>query len=346
MNLAQILVFASITIMSRPALLYPQEMKRDSRKEVVRDDYITDQTGLLLVRVYGVQKYNTFSLYDDSVRQSIDYSPNGNFNIGLGVNYKWIGVWAAFSFPFINGDDDIYGKTERFDFQTNIFTRRFLLDGYIQYYKGFYISNPEIHIGGWEEGMAYPQRSDIATGTLGINGIYIFNHHRYSARAAFIQNEIQRRNAGSFLLGGLVSLFATAADSAYLPLETALRFKKENNITSASVGNFGLLFGYTYTFIIWKKFNVSLTLMPSISVQRFSYETGVPGITGEGSSLSGGSMFRMALVYNSEKSYTGLTAISANYTMNREVQEHNDELSYSLGSVRIFYGRKMNLGKK
>jgi hypothetical protein len=59
---------------------------------------------------YGINKYNTFSFVDLETNRELQYSPNGQFNLGLGFTYKWLGLGVAFSPGFINNDDDEFAK--------------------------------------------------------------------------------------------------------------------------------------------------------------------------------------------------------------------------------------------
>ena len=47
---------------------------------------------------------------------------------------------------------------------------------------------------------------NLALRQTGIEYTHIYNHRRFSARAAFEQSELQIRSAGSFLLGGGIYL--------------------------------------------------------------------------------------------------------------------------------------------
>ena len=62
--------------------------------------------------------------------------------MGFGFNYKWLGLGIAFGLPAPAQDIEKYGKTTRFDFQLNIYSKKFVIDAFAQEYKGFHIKNP------------------------------------------------------------------------------------------------------------------------------------------------------------------------------------------------------------
>lgn len=314
------------------------ENKKSSNIDTI---YIKDMSHKLSIRILTVNKFASFDIKDNDLDSLVSYSPNRSLNLGFGVNYKWFGLWLAFNFPFINNDDDLYGETKRFDAITSIFLRKLAIDFYLSSYRGFYIENPESYLPEWEEGMAYPQRSDISTIKIGGSCTYAFKYRKYSTKAAFIQTELQKKSAGSFLLGGYFSYFGISGDSSFVPYELREIYNPNLLFNDLSVYGGGLTFGYSHTFVLWKIFYISLTLVPGISIQGYEidYQDGIE--TKRGSFLAGRFLARFALGYNSEKSYAGFTASSDSYSGNTG-QEQRNSLNYEVGVIRFFYGRRFN----
>ena len=313
----------------------------NSKKSKIDTNYIKDLSHKLSIRILSVNKFTSFDIKDNDIDSLISYSPNRNLNLGFGVNYKWFGLWFAFNFPFINNDDEIYGETKRFDAITSIFLRKLAIDFYLSSYRGFYIENPELYLPDWQSGMAYPQRSDISTTKIGGSCTYAFKYRKYSTKAAFIQTELQKKSAGSFLLGGYFSYFRIAGDSSFVPYELKDIYNPDLLFNNLSVYGGGVTFGYTHTFVLWKKFYISFTLVPGVSIQGYEidYETGQEKKTG--SFLAGRFLARAAFGYNSEKSYAGFTASSDSYSGNTG-KEQQGSLNYEVGVIRFFYGRRFN----
>jgi hypothetical protein len=59
--------------------------------------------------------------------------------------------------------------------------------------------NPEDFIE-WDEPYQ-PQVRNLETFSLGGNGFYLFNSRKFSYKAAYLRNEIQKRSAGSLSTG-------------------------------------------------------------------------------------------------------------------------------------------------
>ncbi|PLX00893.1 MAG: hypothetical protein C0594_15065, partial [Marinilabiliales bacterium] len=96
--------------------------------------YIENYKKLFAVKNYGINKKHQFSIVDSDSSKMLNYNPNENMNFGFGIAYKWLGLNIAFKLP-IQNDDSIYGKTKKIDFQTNIYTRRFVVDLNVQRYN-------------------------------------------------------------------------------------------------------------------------------------------------------------------------------------------------------------------
>jgi hypothetical protein len=304
-----------------------------------------DLTHMLSVRIYGINKYSSFEIKENENDQDVNYTPNSNLNLGFGFSYKWFGLGLAFNFPFINNDNDIYGTTKRFDAQTSIFTSYLSADIYMQSYKGFYIENPESYLTGWKPEMPYPQRPDIQTLSFGGNCIYHFNHKKYSARATYVQTELQKKSAGSFLLGGFFTVYGITGDSSLIPYELKEEFEPELHFYKVNVSGVGVAFGYSHTFVMWKKLYFSLTLVPGVAVQKYKTAYQIDVEDREGSIIAGRFMVRTAIVYNSVKSYGGMTVNTDSFSGHTGPEQQNN-LSYQVGTIRFFYGRRFDLSKK
>jgi hypothetical protein len=323
--------------------IYAQE--KSEKKPKYDTAYIKDLSDRLSIRLYGVSKFSNFDIMDNDSDKTVAYAPNNNLNLGFGVSYKWFGLGLAFNFPFINNDNQKYGETQRVDVQTNIFTRSLAIDCYYQSYKGFYIENPEDYIQGWDPEMPYPQRPDIISRSIGGSCLYAFRHKKYSARAAYIQTDLQKKSAGSFLLGGFFSLFEVNGDSSFIPAEIVAECNPDLTFNDLKVRGIGVAGGYSHTFVMWKRLYFSLTVVPGVAIQ--SYDVIYPNDIEKkhGSFVAGRFAARAALVYNTERLYAGITAVDDNFSGNTGKEEQNS-LSYQVGVIRFFYGMRFNVNKK
>ena len=121
--------------------------------------YIKQYPDQLTLKLYTITKSNKISLFDPLLNSTIQYGPNQKANLGIGMNYKWLGFGLAFNLGGSkNNDDDIYGETKQFDMQINAYSRKFTFDTYLQNYTGYYLLDPQKYNSIWTDTLPFPQR--------------------------------------------------------------------------------------------------------------------------------------------------------------------------------------------
>jgi hypothetical protein len=293
----------------------------------------------LSIHVYGITKFNHIELKSPSGDTLIRYQPNENFNVGAGFNYEWAGISAAFNFKLFNNDDPIYGKTKSYDLQSDIFSRRTLWTINFQSYTGFYWGNVNEFDTTWNVKDSVPIRPDIRTVNLGTNMIYTINHKKFSFKAPYTYTELQKRSAGSGLLGIQLSYYGMKADSTIVPYILWPNYPIYGSMTDLITFSLGSSIGYSYTLVLWKHFYINATLMLGLSIQSIKASSQSGRMMIDESKLSTKSHARLSLGVNNEKCYYGISAILDSYPIRNEFQS---EFIYNYGKFRIFYGRHLN----
>lgn len=301
--------------------------------------YYDDYSNMLGLFLYAKQKYTSLAIYDKKNNKSIEYTPNKQLNVGFGFNYKWLGIGIAFKLGFLNNDDELYGKTKRMDWQTNIYLNKVVFDFYLQHYKSFYVNNPADVFSGWTGGDNPYVRPDIESLSLGLSGMYVFNHDRFSYKAAFLQTAVQKKSAGSFLLGGSVFVQGLSADSSIFPSQSDFSYLPA--ITNHAAIYYGVLTAYAYNFTIRDYYFISISLSASLSLGNTAsgHKDGtvivawVPTIHLQP---------RMAFGYNKPKWYAGFSFVRDSYFEGSDEVDASVDFSFNSGNFRIFLGRRFN----
>jgi hypothetical protein len=292
------------------------------------------------IYIYGISKINNFDISAKDYSTSLNYSPNENFNIGLGFSYKWLGTSLAFNFGFINNDEALHGNTTSFDSQIDIFLKKFYINTNLQAYKGFYWNNPDEFIKNWNIDDSTVIRPDIQTFTFGTTGIYVFNHNNFSFKAAYENSERQLNSSGSWLAGLKISLYDITADSSLIPKSVQKHYASAVNIGEISTINFGASGGYTYSFILKDYYYINMAIMLGMQLQTITLYDFQESESLTDSKVSTNVMFRMGIGCNKPNYYYGI-ALSADSFI---IRNPNDtEFSYSYGKFRIFYGRRFKI---
>lgn len=95
-----------------------------------------------------------------------------------------------------------------------------------------------------------------------INGYYVFNGRRYSQAAAYNQSVIQRRSAGSFLLGA--TWYQSSFD--YSDVSNAVFMLLGHGVHRIKVHQANIGFGYGYNFVPCRGLVINAMVMPTLSV--------------------------------------------------------------------------------
>jgi hypothetical protein len=232
--------------------------------------YVQNNQQDLILRIYASQKYSAQKILDLEQKTTLDYRPSNGYVVGLGFNYKFLGVNVGTIFPFAQPDVTRYGKTKYLDFQSHLYLRFLTVDFYTGYYKGLYLSNSAEVLNSRPSGSAFYTRGDISTYSGGFGMYANLNPTKYSIRAPFLQNEWQKRSAGQPMLGIEFYWVGSSADSSFIPASLSNpHFFDGIDFNKWRFYSMNLTGGYTYTFVIRKKFFVMAGLNGSLGIGQY-----------------------------------------------------------------------------
>jgi hypothetical protein len=299
---------------------------------------ITDFSDKFAVYFNISGKVNSIDIQSNNSENQLELKPNGQTTVGFGFDYKWIGLGTSFSLPFMNKDDEIYGETERYDFQINYYRNSFGIDAYMKYYKGFYLVNP-YDFTEWNN-TNFPILPGMETFATGISGYYVFNNKNFSYKAAFPRTMWQKKSSGSWLLGAYLNWNVCNSPDGVFPAELPDSLAVDYDVKGFSNTNAGIAFGYTYTWVIKKRFFTNLSVVPGIGYARPEISTSVQNKTYQpGVSVSITS--RLSLGYEGKQFYYGFNLVSMVDSFNYE----KIKVSSTTGNLRIFIGRRFDVSK-
>lgn len=158
--------------------------------------YIKSYADRISIKILANNKFNSFILWDPSLKSSIRYRPDLGVNFGIGATYKWLALDLSTSLGF--SERNISNSKYR-DFQGRILTSKHYLRFRYQYYFGYkihYLSGYDI-----DQLDEYETRKDIRTLQFGMQYLYCFNYGKFSLKAPFAMNDRQKKSAGSFIAG-------------------------------------------------------------------------------------------------------------------------------------------------
>jgi hypothetical protein len=301
----------------------------DSSYYVSYDDQVTS-------RFYFSKKYTSLKLRDAGAKYNLTYRPNTTLNMGVGATYKWATLNLAYGFGFLNPDRG-KGKTKYLDLQFHSYGRKFIIDVFGQFYRGFFLTPSSTNSSGTE----YYLRPDLHVNQIGTSVQYIMNHKKFSYRSSFLQNEWQKKSAGTFIFGLEIYHGRVSADSTIIPTQVSNE-EATREIKLMRFFEFGPNAGYAYTWVFKKHF--FLTGSGSISLDYGVNKTTDNSGIKKASGVSPNTFLRFFGGYNSDK-----WAISVTYVTNAvsiSTGDLDEQIVLNTGNVRLNYIYRFAPSKK
>jgi hypothetical protein len=303
-----------------------QELKEFAK--VADTSYYISYHSQITGRIYLSRKATSLTIQNAAHHQDLNYKPNSSLNLGIGATYKWITINLAYGFAFLNflNPKEELGKTKYLDLQCHLYGRKIIIDGFGQFYKGFYLG-PK---GTATTDNTYYLREDMQVNQVGLSMQYVVNNRKFSYRAAFLQNEWQKKSAGAILIGFESYIGNVIADSSIIPH----RFdstQANKNIHEFRYYKTGPNVGCAYTLVYKKHFFVTGSLAGSLGVGNNTIVSDQGRKQNFGVSTS--VFIRVFAGYNSAK-----WAISAIYTSNNVGVNPGDistRISMNTSNIRL-----------
>jgi hypothetical protein len=311
------------------------------KKEGIDTAFIADYHNELIARAFGSRKYTTYSLDDKGYKERLKYRPNSPFNVGVGFNYKLIGINLGFNLPIIN-DTKEYGKTKFIDLQTHVYGRKLIVDLYFQRYKGFYFPNTNT-LENNNYGNVYI-RPDLLMFNTGAEFQYLLNWKKFTFRGAFLHNEIQLKSAGSPIFGAYLGYISVRADSSLLPKN--LRYESyfnDYNFHRSNIRTANLSIGYGYTLVLPYHFFITAAASGGFGLNSSELKSIDYGTTSSiGSNVSG--TLRVGIGYNSRRVFAGMHYVGTRFNHNTPIQYARQ--GFGAGNFRVSVAHRFTLKKK
>ena len=336
MNSRNILFFIIIILLGVPGQITAQ--KRTFRQNIMRLDsvlsvryykipydtnYVVRPEGRWTLKLTANQTGNTFHTKGNinGITSKANLSTSHKTTISLAASYR--GLSAAFSL----NPAKMKGIYKDYELNLNYFSSRISLD--FSYQRSSSLSG-DISISDRIENI---QQEDVALKIVNIAGYYAFNHRKFSFPAAFNQNYIQRRSAGSWLAG------ISYQGGSIITAEDIKARRPEARDVSFKFGHLGIGGGYGYNLVLGKKWLLHLSALPTVVVYNRNK------LTIEGEEI-GAKHMRFHMIFNeraavicnfSRRYFAGATLV-----MNNSVYDNDSGIiNQNKWRVRAFVGLRL-----
>ena len=246
-----------------------------------------------------------------------DVSTDHKATLSFGVNYR--GLTAGFAL----NPASLSGRSKDYEMNINAYSNRY---GFDVVYQTSQTLSGTVTLGGVDRTL---DKGIFTMKMVTITGYYAFNGRRFSYPAAFSQSYIQRRSAGSWLVGLSYLGGSIKADNEAIG----------NNSYRVYIGYFGLGGGYGYNLVLGQKWLIHLSALPTLVVSNYS------NVKINGERLDMATKFpniilaeRGAVVYNfSDKYFAGLTMVMTNSLLG----SRTIDINYRKWRARMFFGFRL-----
>lgn len=294
--------------------------------------YIKSYAEHLNIKVLAINKYNFFQAIDRDNEASVRYRPDRQINLGIGIAYKWFAIDVAFN---VGLKENAVPGSEFFDFQGTVFSSKQFISASLQYYYGYQLADFSGFPG--DPGQNIP-REDIRTSLLTLQYLFAYNYDKFSLKAPFILNEVQKKNAGSLLFGASFKMFTMNADSSLAPTQSAAL--SEFPIIDVHNIRLGIKVGYMYTFTFLDGYFITISAIPELGYNKGDFSTGYR--TAFSNHFSLGYTTMNAFGYNGKRFYSGVQIISDGFAIRLD---DDYRIQVGNGKMKFFVGYRF-LGKR
>ena len=240
--------------------------------------------------------------------------------LSMAVAYRGLGLGVAVN------PAKFAGKCKDFEYNLNSYSNRYGFDV-------VFLSSKTYHgYKATDAGRIDIKKGQISQNALNLNFYYAFNYRRFSFPAAFSQSYIQKRSAGSWMIGA-------SFDSS----------KTELNDMTIRLNEFAVGAGYAYNLVAFSHWLFHLSALPTVTVYSHDYtKTKTTADEGNGQTASNTVRHdmkyhfpsaiitgRAAAVYSWRNKFAGATAV-----YNYSVAGNEDHLKVRRHKwrVRMFFG--------
>ena len=312
--------------------------------------YIEPQHYNYTVMLQNTNTYEEYSLYGKD-GQRISFAPDPTFRLGPYLGWRWVFLGYTLDLKHINASSKHTNKKE---FDLSLYSSMLGIDLFWrQTGNDYHVQHMKLGDGIDCSPMKKQDFDGFKSSIKGFNLYYIFNHRKFSYPAAYSQSTVQRKSAGSFLLGigytrhtlevdwdkfgALVERQLGKREDGEPLVDDNLKFSKVK-YTDVSVSC-----GYAYNWVFARNwlFNASLSL--GIAYNQSSSDTEhEKNVLKEFSfkNFNFDGIGRFGVVWNNTKWYVGASTIIHSYNYKKEQFSTNN----SFGSVNIYVG--VNFGRK
>ena len=328
---------------------------------ITDSSYIESQHYNYTVMLQNTNTYELYTLYNRE-GQSITFAPDPSWRLGPYVGWRWVFLGYTLDLKHINASNNHTSKKE-FDLSlyssmlgVDLFWRSTGNDYHVQRMKlGDDINTSAMHKAPFD---------GFKSSIKGFNLYYIFNHRKFSYPAAYAQSTVQRKSAGTMLLGIGYTRHKLEVNWDKLTelVDSRLNQSNQNGLNSndnshelvakidsslmfseVKYSDVNISCGYAYNWVFAKNWLFNASLSVGLAYNQSSSDTEGEHFNFKNfdfKNVNFDGIGRFGIVWNNTKWYVGASTIIHSYNYKKSQFSTNN----SFGSLNIYVG--VNFGRK
>jgi hypothetical protein len=301
--------------------------------------YYNTYRSMLTARAYFSRKYTVLSFNPPESTPSFQYRSVTSLNIGIGATYHAFTLNIGLGINKFNPNEE-KGKTKYLDLQGHFYARKWNVDLLGEFYKGYYLTPQGLAA---PTGEKYYLRPDMGLSLTGFAFYRALNEKKFSYQAGLLQNEWQRKSAGSILLGGEIYYGSIYGDSTLTPSSVDPK-QSHLNINKFHYFSIGPGFGYAYTLVYREHYFILGSATINLAY-RYSEE-----ISTSLNTRSSHSGFRPNYILHAGAGYNSNKWSLSILWVDTELLLRGNSTNYGytvgVGNYRLIYAKRFTLGRK
>lgn len=314
--------------------------------------YIEDQHYNYTVMLQNTNTYELYTLRNKE-GQSITFAPDMSWRLGPYLGWRWVFLGYTFDLKHINVSDHHTSKKE---LDLSLYSSMLGVDLFWrQTGNDYHIERMKLGDDINTSAMLKAPFDGFKSSIKGFNLYYILNHRKFSYPAAYAQSTVQRRSAGTMLLGiGYTrhklevdwDKLSDLVDSRLNPdgtHEPSAKIDSSLMFSQVKYSDVNVSCGYAYNWVFAKNWLFDFSLSMGLAYNQSSSD-----VEGEHfdfknfdfKNVNVDGIGRFGLVWNNTKWYAGMSAIIHSYNYKKSQFSTNN----SFGSINVYVG--VNFGRK
>lgn len=324
-------------------------VKRRYKFNEIDTNYIEPQQYNFTFMLQNTNTYEVYRLAAQS-KQNVVFAPETNIRIGPYFGWRWAFLGYTFDVKHIKLGES---GQQRQEYDVSLYSSMLGIDIYYRRTGSDYkIRSLNMGHNINTEAVRGAEFDGVSSSITGFNLYYIFNHRRFSYPAAFSQSTIQRRSAGSVLMG--IGYTRHTLEVDWDKFSALVRDKLGSEIANEALDStlmFGrvkytdlsLSGGYAYNWAFARNWLLAGSLSVALAYKKSSGDAARSNrafFDFKFRNVNIDGIARVGLVWNNSKWYVGMSSIMHAYNYRRS----NFSTNNFFGSINVYCG--VNFGRR